>query len=175
MTTLGRPDATEYAHYYERYIALIPDGDIASILERQRDSTAAMLAGLSEDQGNYRYAPDKWILKDVVCHVTDTERVFSYRAVHFARGDETPLPSFDEKVWAPQSGAAARTLKSLTDELVAVRNASLALIRSLTPEQAMRRGVASGMEVSVRALAWKMAGHMEHHVHVLKERYLRTS
>lgn len=172
MTTLGRPDATEFAPYYGRYIALVPEGEVLTILEGQARSTAALLAGLSEAHGDHRYAPEKWSIKEVVCHVADAERVFAYRALHFSRGDKAPLPSFDQNVWAPETGASDRTVKSLASELAAVRGATLALIGSLTPAQAVRRGVASDAEVSVRALAFLVAGHQEHHVRVLKERYL---
>ena len=173
MTTmLERPASTEYAHYYERYIGLVPDGDILSFLRQQRGVYATLLGGLSEAQGNHRYAPGKWCIKELVCHVADAERVFSYRALHFARGDQAPLPSFDESQWAPYSGAAERTLRSMAEEFDAVRGASLALIGSFTPEQLVRHGIASGMDVSVRALAWKIGGHAEHHLNILRERYL---
>lgn len=172
MTTLGRPDATEYAPYYGRYISLVPDGDVVTILEQQQRSTAALLAALSEAEGDHRYAPEKWSIKEVVCHVADAERVFAYRALRFSRGDQAPLAGFDEKPWVPESGAAVRTLKSVASELSAVRGATLALIGSLTQAQAMRHGVASNVEVSVRALAFLIAGHEAHHVRILKERYL---
>jgi uncharacterized damage-inducible protein DinB len=172
MTTLGRPDATEYAPYHGRYISLVPEGEILSILERQSASTSALLGGLSETQGDHRYAPDKWSIKEVVGHVADTERVFSYRAVHFSRGDPAPLPSMDQEIWAPGAESARRTLRSLVEELAAVRAATIALVASLSLAQAIRRGVASGNEVTARALAFLCAGHQEHHVRMLKERYL---
>lgn len=175
MTIVERPARTEYAEYYDRYIKLVPEGDIVAYLTTQREEYRSLLSGLSEDQGNHRYAPGKWNIKELLCHVADAERVFSYRALHFARGDEAPLPSFDESLWAPQSGAAVRTLKSMAAELDAVRGASVALVGSFTPEQLLRRGIASGMEVSVRALAWKIGGHAQHHLNILKERYLGKS
>lgn len=172
MTTLGRPDASEYAPYYARYISLVPEGEILPILVRQRDATAALLGGLTEAQGEHRYAPGKWSIKELVCHVADTERVFSYRALHFSRADPAPLPSMDQEVWARGVDLTGRTLRSLADELTVVRAASIALVASLTPAQAVRRGIASNNEVSVRALAFLLAGHQEHHLRVLKERYL---
>ena len=173
MTKLGRPDAGEYAAYYGRYISLVPEGELVQILEEQWRSTAAMLASLSEEQGDLRYAPGKWSIKEVVGHVADTERVFSYRAAHFSRSDPAPLPSMEQEVWTAGAESGRRTLASLAEELVAVRGATLALVKSLSPTQATRRGIASNNEVSVRALAYLCAGHQEHHLRVLKERYLR--
>ena len=172
MTQIGRPDASEYAAYYGRYISLVPDGDIVEILEAQRASTAALLASLSESQGDHRYAPGKWTIKEVVGHVADSERVFSYRAAHVSRSDPAPLPSMEQEIWSAGAESARRSLASLSEELGAVRAATLALVKSLSPTQAMRRGVASNNEVSARALAYLCAGHQEHHVRVLKERYL---
>ena len=172
MTQLGRPEATEYAAYYGRYISLVPEGEIVAILEQQREGTAALLGSLSEAQGDHRYAPGKWSIKELVGHVADTERVFSYRAAHFSRADPAPLPSMDQEVWSSGADSGRRTLVSLAHELAAVRGATVALVRSLSPAQAMRRGIASNNEVSVRALAFMCAGHLEHHLRILKERYL---
>ena len=172
MTQIGRPDSSEYAAYYGRYISLVPDGDIVTILEQQRASTAALLASLSDAQGDHRYAPGKWTIKELVGHVADTERVFSYRAAHFSRSDPAPLPSMDQEIWSAGAESSRRTLASLSGELGAVRDATLALVRSLSPTQALRKGIASNNEVTVRALAFLCAGHQEHHVRILKERYL---
>ena len=169
---LGRPEANEYAAYYGRYISLVPEGEIVAILAVQRDRTAALLNGLTEAQGDHRYAPGKWTIKELVGHVADTERVFCYRAAHFSRSDPAPLPSMEQEVWSAGAESALRTLASLSEELTAVRDATLALVKSLSPAQAMRRGIASNNEVSVRAMAFLCAGHQEHHVRILKERYL---
>ena len=169
---IGRPDANEYAAYYGRYISLVPEGDIVTILEQQRDTTAALLKSLSEEQGEHRYAPGKWTIKELVGHVADTERVFSYRAAHVSRSDPAPLPSMEQEVWSAGAESARRTLASLSEELAAVRDATISLVKSLSPAQAMRRGIASNNEVSARALAYLCAGHHEHHVRILKERYL---
>lgn len=170
--TLVRPDASEYAEYYGRYIARVPDGDVIAILEAQMQATARLLGGMTVEQGDYRYAPGKWQAKEIWVHVADAERVFAYRTLSFARGDPASLPGFDETVWAPNSGASARTLTSITEEVRTVRQASLVLARTLTDEQAVRRGTASGFGISVRALVYLMAGHELHHTAVLKERYL---
>lgn len=172
MTTIGRPESTEYAAYYGRYISLVSEGEIVAILEQQRDSSAALLKSLSEAQGDHRYAPGKWTIKELVGHVADTERVFAYRAAHISRGDPAPLPSMEQEIWSSGAESSRRTLQSLAEELTAVREATLALVRSLSPTQAMRRGVASNNEVTARAMAFLCAGHQEHHIRILKDRYL---
>ena len=172
MTPLGRPDANEYAAYYGRYISLVPDGDIVAILTEQASAIAALLASLTDAQGEHRYAPGKWTIKELLGHVADTERVFSYRAAHISRGDPAALPSMEQETWSAGAESSRRTLASLAEELAAVRGATLALVKSLSPAQATRRGIASNNEVSVRALAFLCAGHAEHHVRILKDRYL---
>lgn len=168
----GRPAPSEYAPYYARYVDRIPEGDLAAILEQQGAEIASLLGGLSEAQGNFRYAPGKWCVKELVSHVTDAERVFSYRALRFSRGDQTELAGFDENRWTPNSGAAGRTLGEVASEFAAVRHATIALVRSLTEEQVGRSGVASGYPVTVRGQLYIIAGHAAHHMAVLRERYL---
>ena len=171
----GRPAPSEYAPYYARYVDRIPEGDLAVILQQQGAEIVTLLGGLSEEQGDFRYAPGKWCIKELVGHVTDAERVFSYRALRFSRGDQTELAGFDENQWTPNSGATGRTLRDLTSEFAAVRQATIALVRSLTEEQAVRSGVASGYSVTVRGQLYIIAGHAAHHVAVLRERYLTES
>jgi hypothetical protein len=167
-----RPGADEHAPYYGPYVAEAPEGDLLEALGKQTAALAALMDGLPESKGGHRYAEGKWSIKEVIAHVTDAERVFSYRLLRFARGDRTELPGFDEGKWAPESGAESRTLEDLVDEFVSVRRASVALIRSMPDEAMERRGTASGKEISARALAWIMAGHFAHHARVLRERYL---
>jgi hypothetical protein len=167
------PDASEFAPYYGRYIALVPAGDVLAALEDQPRETVGLLSILSEEQADFRYAPGKWSVKEMVGHLIDAERVFSYRALRFARGDETPLPSFEQDDYVRNAGSSGRSLTDLTDEFVSVRRATLWLFRSLTPEAWMRRGVASGNPVSVRAIAYIIAGHELHHGRELREKYLR--
>jgi len=167
-----RPDADEYLEYYGRYIARVPDGDLLGTLEQQNEDTMALLAAVPEAKGDFAYAPGKWTLKEVIGHVADGERVFSYRALRIARGDQTPLPGFDEKAWVPNAGCAGRTVADLLGELRAVRAGTLALFRHRPPEAATRRGTASNGPVSVRALAWIIAGHERHHLAIIRERYL---
>jgi hypothetical protein len=170
-STLSRPEPGEYEAYYGAYISLVPAGDLAGLLATQMEETGALLAGLSEQQGEHRYAPGKWSIKEVVGHVTDSERVFSYRMLRFARGDSTPLPGFDQDTWMPNSRFGERALKTLAADLRTVRQATLALIRSLPPEAAARGGEANGEHVTVRALAYIIAGHERHHVGILRDRY----
>ncbi|HEU5217079.1 MAG TPA: DinB family protein [Gemmatimonadales bacterium] len=174
MTALryDRPSATEFAAYYGRYIGTVPDGDLLRMLEEQGEQTTALLSGVPESRGGFAYGAGKWTLKEVLGHIADAERVFAYRALRIARGDQTPLPGFDQEPWVPQSGANARTLADLLGELRVVRAATLALLRHLPPEAVGRMGTASDQPVSVRALAWIIAGHERHHLAIVRERYL---
>jgi hypothetical protein len=166
-----RPNADEFAPYYGPYVAAVADGDITRTLAQQGEDFLSRLKLLSEEQAAFAYAPGKWTVKEVVCHITDAERIFAYRALRIARGDATPLASFEENAYAVNSGANDRPLETLLGEFAAVRGATLALLRWLPEAAWTRRGTASGKEVSVRALAWMMAGHAMHHASVLKDRY----
>jgi uncharacterized damage-inducible protein DinB len=168
---IPRPGAAEYSPYYGRYIDRVPEGDLLRTLEGQARETQSLLAGLSDAKALHRYAPDKWSIKEVIGHVADTERVFTYRALCFARADETPLPGFDEQAWAPAGRFDARSLKDLAAELGAVRRATIALLSGLDAEALARRGTADNKAITVRALAWIIAGHERHHVALLHERY----
>ncbi len=170
--TTARPETSEYALPYGTYVEQVPGGDILETLEHQIEETLGLLREVSEERGERRYAPGKWSIKEVVAHVIDAERVFAYRALRFARNDATPLPSFDENEYARYNRAGTRALRDLIEELAAVRRANLHLFRSLSEDELGRRGVASGREVTVRALLWIVAGHERHHVRLLRERYL---
>ncbi len=169
------PEASEFAPYYGRYISLVPGNDVIRALEQQGPETVAMLSSLTEKQGDYRYAPEKWSLKEVVGHLTDSERVFAYRALRIARNDATPLPGFEQDDYVRAAMFGNRTLAGLLEEFAAVRQASLLLFRSLDPEAWTRRGVANEKEVSVRALAYMTAGHELHHRRIIQEKYLTAS
>jgi hypothetical protein len=171
MTPIGPPEATEYAPYYQRYVALVRGGDILETLEDQKGAFRRALSGLPEDRAGFRYAPEKWTIREVVGHCIDAERVFAYRALCFARGESSPLPSFDENEYARQSGHDAVRLGELLDEFESVRAATLAQLRHLPAGTWLRVGVASGKPVSVRGLSFIMAGHVEHHLAILRERY----
>lgn len=175
MTTsavIPYPDATEYAPYFARYIERVPEGDILDILERQSVETAALLAGVSEDEASFRYAPDKWSIRQVVGHMTDTERVMLYRALSFARGEQAMLPGFDENAYVAGARFDERTLHGLADEFRLVRAATIPFFAALTPEELRRVGTANNRTYTVRALAWIIAGHEVHHMSLLRERYL---
>lgn len=170
--TIAAPDPSEYAPYFDRYIRLVGGSDVVAALEDQPRETLALLSTLSEEQGDYRYAPDKWRIKEMLGHVIDAERVFSYRALRFARNDRTPLASFEQDDYVRSGDFGDRRLTDLIEEFVAVRRASVLLFSQLSAEAWMRRGTASGNAVSVRAVAYIVAGHELHHRAVLKEKYL---
>jgi hypothetical protein len=167
-----RPVSGEYAEYYEGYISLVPDGDIVATLEVQLATTLATLGGIDESHANKRYAPDKWSIKELVGHVIDGERIFAYRALRFARNDQTPLSGFEQDDYVSCAKFDNRTLADLATEFEHVRRATISLFGSLNSEEYSRRGPANDVDVSVRALAYIMAGHEAHHMQVLKTRYL---
>jgi uncharacterized damage-inducible protein DinB len=169
---IPRPDASEHLPYYSKYIDVVPDGDLLQTLRAQLDETLALVRGLDESQGGHAYAPGKWSIRGVLNHLLDAERIFAYRALRIARGDATPLESFDENAYADIANADARTLADLAEEMEHVRRSTLSLFASLDDEALARRGTASGGPVSVRALAWIIAGHERHHLKLLHERYL---
>jgi hypothetical protein len=169
----ARPAASEYAPWFERYIALVPDGPIVQMLERQYEDTLSLLRGLPTEKANYAYAPEKWTVAELVGHVADSERVFAYRALCFARGEDQAQPGFDEKAYAASfPGRGGVPFSTVIDDYAAVRRATLSLVGAFTSEAWKRRGVANGKEITVRAQAWVIAGHERHHLKVLKERYL---
>lgn len=168
---MKRPEAGEFAEYYGKYIAKVPGTDVSGILESERLQMSRLFAGRSERDGNFRYAPDKWTIKEVLGHVTDAERIFTYRALRIARADETPLSSFEQNDYVKNGGFAARALADLVEEFDAVRGASISLFRSFDEAAWGRRGVASQKQVTVRALGFITAGHQIHHRMILEENY----
>jgi hypothetical protein len=169
---IHRPDDTEYPSFYGRYVALVPEGDILTILARQNEGTIALLRGLSESQGSFRYAPGKWSIKELVAHLSDAERIFSDRALRFSRDDATPLPGFEENNYVRNGGFDSFPLADLVTGLENVRRSTVSLFRLMSSEASKRRGKANNAEVSVRALAYIIAGHELHHMNVLRTRYL---
>jgi hypothetical protein len=172
MTMLSVPDRTEAAEYYFRYIDQVVGTDICRVLEAQAPETMAILQGISEERAGHRYGPDKWTIRQVLSHINDTERLFAFRALWFARGLEEPLPSYDQNVAIAHAGADDRPWATHIEEFRDVRAASLALFRHLPADAWMRRGLASGNPFTVRALAFITAGHVAHHLRILRERYL---
>ena len=173
MLASSRPAADEYAPALADYVAEIRDDeDVVEVLATQREEVSARAGSAPGLRGDYRYAPGKWSLKEVLGHLSDTERVFTYRALRIGRGDTTPLPGFDDQAWIAELGADRLTLAEMVEEWGQVREATLALFRHLPPGAWQRRGTASGRPISVRALAYVIAGHTRHHLKVVAERYL---
>lgn len=170
MIRITKPQPEEHADYYAKYIKLVGD-DALGALRAQSASTPRLLSGLSEAQAMHRYAPGKWSVKEVVGHILDAERVFSYRALRIARADATPLPGFDENAWVPAGHFDRRSMPDLVADYQTVRAATVALFSSLDEEALTRIGTANNQPFSVRALAHIIAGHELHHVGILRERY----
>lgn len=175
MTTAAysRPDKSEYPVYCEGYISRVPAGDIVSIMASQLEDSLALFRSIPEARGDYSYAEGKWSIKEVIGHITDGERIFAYRALRFSRGDTTPLSGFEQDDYVRGGGFDKRSLKDLTDEFEHVRRATISLFSNLDGEAWSRRGVANQNEMSVRALAYVLAGHERHHVEILRTRYLQ--
>ena len=167
----GRPADTEFAPFYARYVALVPEDDVAAALAAQVEEFRRLGTGVSPARESFRYAPDKWSVRQVVGHLTDGERVFGHRLFCFSRGEQAPLPAFDENAYVAQSAYDRVPLADLVDELVTVRLSNLAVLSRLDAETWGRVGTASGKPVTVRALAYVMAGHPRHHLAILRERY----
>lgn len=168
----AKPETDEYASYYGKYVSLIDDDDIVAVLESQLDATVACLRGLSEEQGNYAYEPGKWSIKQLVGHINDAERIFAYRTLRIARGDQTPLPGFEQDDYIAGANFDALTLAELTTEFELIRRSNLALFKQFSDEVWVRRGTASDNPISVRALVYIIAGHEAHHMNILRSRYL---
>lgn len=172
---LKRPEAGEYPAFYANYIQQVPDrGDLLDQLEEQTRSGLEFYGRIPGPIWDEAYATGKWTLKEAFVHMLDTERIFAYRALRIARGDQTPLPGFEQDDYVPQSAAASRRPGDLLTEYRAVRAASQTLFKSFSPEMWARQGKASGGKVSVRAIGYMLAGHELHHVRIIKERYLNT-
>jgi hypothetical protein len=169
----GRPDRSEAADYYFMYIDKVPTDDICAYLSAQCEQTMTLLQAVSVDFSLRRYAMNKWSVREVISHVNDAERVFSFRALWFGRGFGTPLPSFDQNVAIGSAAADARSWDSHIQEFRAIRAGTLAFFRNLPNDAWGRRGTASGNTFSVRALAFLIGGHVAHHLNILRDRYLK--
>lgn len=168
---MKRPEPGEHAEYYGTYISKVPGNDLLQVLESERLQMLQLFAGRTERDGNFRYAPGKWTVKEILGHINDAERIFTYRALRIGRGDTTPLASFEQDDFVKNGSFAARKLADLAEEFGAVRSASLALFRSFAEDVWSKRGVASQKEVTARALGFITAGHQIHHRMILEERY----
>lgn len=173
MSISGKPAESEYGGSFGRYVRLVHDVDIVPVLAHQLDSTIALLSPLAEIRGDHRYAPGKWTLKELIGHVIDSERVFAYRALRFARNDPTPLPGFDQDTFAANANFAGLALKEIIEEYRLVRSSTIYLLKNLASADWQRHGVADNTELSVRALAFTIAGHELHHLEIVKNRYLQ--
>ncbi len=158
--------------YYQRYVTLVMDLDVLEALKQSDESIRTLLESIPEEKGEYKYQPEKWSIKESVCHIMDVERIFAYRALRFARNDQTPLPGFEDNDYAIEANAHARTLKQLVEEMTNLRIATLDLFRSFTSQMLQREGVASNNTFSVLSLGYIIAGHESHHHKILVERYL---
>jgi uncharacterized damage-inducible protein DinB len=169
---LERPQPNEAASYYSKYIERVSSDDIVAVLTTQLEETVDLLSDISEEQSLYRYASDKWSMRELLGHVNDTERVFTFRALWFARGFQDPLPSYDQEVAVAAADSDKVSWVSHIDEFRAVRSATVAFFRNLPAEAWLRSGIASDNSVTVRAIAYIVAGHASHHLAILRERYL---
>jgi hypothetical protein len=172
-TASVRPQSGESAPYYDRYISLVPGADVLAALDEQRRQTLLLLCGRPETDGDLRYAPDKWSLREVLGHLNDTERIMSYRALRISRGDKTPIEGYEQDDYVRNSPLGRRPLADLIEDYIAVRRATISLFRNLDEEAWTRRGTANKNEVTVRALAYIIAGHELHHRQIIEEKYLK--
>ncbi len=168
----GRPQPTEAASYYYTYIDRVPGDDIVEVLARQLEESVDFWSEISEEQSLHRYAPDKWSIRELLGHINDTERVFLFRALWFARGFQDPLPSFDQEIGFKAAESDKVSWANHVNEFRAIRSATLAFFRNLPEDAWLRSGIASDNSVSVRALAYIVAGHLTHHLAIVRERYL---
>jgi DinB superfamily len=167
-----RPNKTEYAAYYETYVSLVEEIDIVSAMRNQADELREIFSQITDEKGLYRYATGKWSIKELLGHLIDGERVFAYRALRFARADKTELAGFDQDPYIENASFDAVNLQDLLEEILSLRNANTLFFNNLTDEAWSRTGVASENEISVRAIAYILVGHIRHHVKILKEKYL---
>jgi len=169
---MNRPKKNEYAEFYAGYVSLVEETDISAALLNQTNDLQQLFAEISEEKGDYRYAAGKWSVRELLGHVVDGERVFSYRALRISRGDETPLAGFEENFYVANSNFSNIKLADTLEEFSLLRQSNVLFFKNLTDEMWGKSGTASGATISVRALAYVMVGHLRHHVNILRERYL---
>ncbi|RDI39933.1 DinB family protein [Falsibacillus pallidus] len=165
------PVSGDYIPYYSTYIERVEAGEIEEVLSNQIQVTVGLLKDLSEEQGAYRYGDGKWSIKEVIGHMADTERVMNFRLMSFARGESSELPGFDENEYVARARFDRQSIPALLENLAAVRSSTISLLENLDEEAWERSGTANGAPVTVKALAWIIAGHELHHCMILKERY----
>jgi uncharacterized damage-inducible protein DinB len=170
---ISKPQPDEYAPYAAGYVNKVPNGPVLEILDYLKDSTYNFFSRMTDAQAEYAYAEGKWTLKQVLGHMIDTERVFAFRAFCFSRGEQQPLPGFDQDMYVDNANFEGRSIQDLATEFKIVRESSLFLYRSLTEEQGLLKGTASNHPVSVRALVYMTAGHELYHLDLIKENYIK--
>ena len=170
----SRPEKNEYAEFYANYVSLVKETDVIAALQNQPEDLRKLLAGISEEKESYRYASGKWSVRELLGHIVDGERVFSYRALRISRGDETPLASFEENFYVANSSFSNVKIADTLEEFSLLRRSNVLLFKNLTGEMWEKTGTASEATVSVRALAYIMVGHVRHHANILKTRYLTS-
>ncbi|MCB9282522.1 MAG: DinB family protein [Lewinellaceae bacterium] len=170
---IPRPQPSEYAPYYQPFVDLVPEGDVLRMLNLQKIGFSEFLYSIPDDKWTYHYAPGKFSVAEVLSHIIDTERIFTYRALRFARNDQTALPGYDQDELAVMSGADFRSKSSIETEYLTVRNATIELFRTFDEASLNRVGTASDRELSVRAIPYILVGHELHHLEVIKQRYLK--
>lgn len=169
-----RPQKHSYGDYYENYISLVKENELFSAFDHSANQSLTFWSELTEEQGDYRYAEGKWSIKELLQHIIDTERIFSYRALAFARGEKMALPGYDENQYADNCLADSRSLKEMVDELALVRKSTIALFSSFDKSVLDNLGKASGSNLSVRAAGFIIVGHELHHMNVVRERYAKV-
>lgn len=167
----NRPQPDEYGDFYEGYINLVNEPNVIQSLIQQGQQVYALIRQLTDDEVNHRYAEDKWSVKEIIGHLVDTERIMAYRALCISRGEQTALPGYDHESYVEQGNFDQRSLQSLSTEYDALRNANISMFSSFSKEQMLRKGTANKVSVSVRALAFIIAGHEKHHLNILEEKY----
>ncbi|GHN00271.1 DNA damage-inducible protein DinB [Cytophagales bacterium WSM2-2] len=159
-------------HFYKNYVKQIEEPDILQALRISGHRMQELVHSIPEKKADFAYAPGKWTVRELLCHMIDAERIFGYRALRFARNDKTPLPGFEENDYAPQANASGRPLKKIASDMVHLRSSTIDLFESFTPEMLTRKGLSNNNELSVMALGFIIPGHETHHRKILVERYL---
>jgi len=169
---MTRPDFNTLPDFHKRYVQHVKDYDLLEAMKISSKETLALVRSITEEKGEHRYATGKWSIKELLCHMMDTERILAYRALRFARNDKTNLPGFEESDYAPQANAENRNIKQIADEMERLRMTTIDLFVNFTPEMLQRKGLANNLELSVLNLGYIISGHESHHRAILKERYL---
>src|SRR5688500_1638016 len=169
---MTRPDLTTLPDFHKRYVDHVKDLDLIDALKNANEQMLQLVRSIPEERGLFKYAPEKWTIKESLCHILDTERILAYRAMRFARNDKTPLPGFEENDYAHEANANNRTIVRIADEMERLRLTTIDLFEDFTPQMLSRKGLANKLELSVLNLGYIIAGHECHHLKILKERYL---